>query len=94
VFSRYLPYAIVFGEADRWAKAFASLGAAQAAGQTAALGWYSGPAGWEFSHFGDSIGSFADTTAGAIAATASSGGSGFSGGSSGGGFGGGGGGSW
>lgn len=101
VFSRYLPYAIVFGETERWARAFASLGAAQAAGggggggTLPALAWYSGPAGWDFDHFGDSMRSFSDTTVGAIAATASSGGSGFGGGgSSGGGFGGGGGGSW
>jgi uncharacterized membrane protein len=97
VFSRYLPYAIVFGDAERWAKAFAALAAAQVAGGTAVapvLPWYSGPAGWDLGHLGDSMGSFASTTAGAIATTASSGGSGFSGGSSGGGFGGGGGGSW
>ena len=45
VFSRYLPYAMVFGETERWAKALAALGAA-AAGTGAAgvpLGWYSGP---------------------------------------------------
>lgn len=97
VFSKYLPYAIVFGDAERWAKAFAALAAAQAAGGTAVapvLPWYTGPAGWDLGHLGDSISSFATTTAGAIATTASSGGSGFSGGSSGGGFGGGGGGSW
>ena len=97
VFSKYLPYAIVFGDAERWAKAFAVLAAAQAAGGTAVapvLPWYTGPAGWDLGHLGDSISSFATTTAGAIATTASSGGSGFSGGSSGGGFGGGGGGSW
>jgi uncharacterized protein (TIGR04222 family) len=95
VFSRYLPYAVVFGETDRWAHAFAGLATAGAAG-TAALGWYVGPYGWSFMNFGDSMRSFSDTTAGAIAATAaSSGGSGFGGGGfSGGGFGGGGGGSW
>jgi len=96
VFSRYLPYAVVFGETERWAKAFASLAAVTAAGGAGqVLPWYSGPGGWDFGRFGDSMRSFSDTTAGAIAATAaSSGGSGFSGGSSGGGFGGGGGGSW
>ena len=95
IFSRYLPYAVVFGETDRWAHAFASLATAGAVG-TAGLGWYVGPYGWSFMNFGDSMRSFSDTTAGAIAATAaSSGGSGFGGGGfSGGGFGGGGGGSW
>jgi hypothetical protein len=93
IFSRYLPYAVVFGETDRWAHAFASL--ASDPRSTAALGWYVGPVGWDFGHFGDSMQSFSTTTSGAIAATAaSSGGSGFGGGSSGGGFGGGGGGSW
>ena len=94
VFSRYLPYAVVFGLTDRWAGAFASLASAPP-DQLGALGWYSGPVGWNFGNFGDSMRSFSDTTSGAISATAaSSGGSGFSGGSSGGGFGGGGGGSW
>lgn len=96
VFSRYLPYAVVFGETDRWAHAFAGLAAAPAAATGTALAWYVGPYGWDFTHFGDSMRSFSDTTSGAIAATAaSSGGSGFGGGGfSGGGFGGGGGGSW
>ena len=36
VFSRYLPYAVVFGVADRWASTFAQVAqAAEAAGQTA-----------------------------------------------------------
>ena len=97
IFSRYLPYAIVFGLTDRWAHAFAALASAPAGSPgTAALGWYVGPYGWSFLNFGDSMRSFSDTTVGAIAATAaSSGGSGFGGGGfSGGGFGGGGGGSW
>jgi uncharacterized membrane protein len=98
VFSRYLPYAIVFGEADRWAHAFASLASSSSAGTPAGLGWYSGPAGWNFGYFGASMRSFSDTTSSVIAApsvnVAASGGSGFGGGSVGGGFGGGGGGSW
>jgi hypothetical protein len=97
IFSRYLPYAIVFGLTDRWAHAFAGLASAPAGSPgTSALGWYVGPYGWTFLNFGDSMRSFSDTTVGAIAATsASSGGSGFGGGGfSGGGFGGGGGGSW
>jgi hypothetical protein len=93
VFSRYLPYAVVFGETDRWARAFASLAADP---RTAtALYWYAGPPGWDFGSFGDSMASFSSTTATTLATTASRGGSGFGGGgSSGGGFGGGGGGSW
>ncbi len=93
IFSRYLPYAIVFGETDRWAHAFAGLANDPAA--QPGLGWYVGPYGWSFLNFGDSMRSFSDTTVGAISANAAaSGGSGFSGGFSGGGFGGGGGGSW
>ncbi len=94
VFSRYLPYAMVFGETERWAKALAALGAA-AAGTGAAgvpLGWYSGPNGWDLGSLGDSLGSFAESSGSTFAASAAS--SGGSSGFSGGGFGGGGGGSW
>jgi hypothetical protein len=100
IFSRYLPYAIVFGEADRWVRVFGPLaaGAAVGAGVGASTGplWYSGPNGWNSSHFSDSLTGFTSSVSSTIAAStaSSSGGSGFSGGSSGGGGGGGGGGSW
>jgi Predicted membrane protein (DUF2207) len=93
IFSRYLPYAIVFREADRWAKAFASIGAAGGAAVTPALLWYVGPVGWDFGSLTDSLSSFAASTGSAMAegpVSSGSGGSSFSGG----GFGGGGGGSW
>jgi hypothetical protein len=97
IFSRYLPYAIVFHEAERWAKAFASIGAATTASgggvTTPALLWYSGPAGWDVGSLTDSLSSFASSTGSAMAeapVSSGSGGSSFSGG----GFGGGGGGSW
>ena len=96
VFSRYLPYAIVFGVTDHWAKVFQQLAAAGAV-TTGATGlyWYTGPAGWNFGDFGSSISSFATTTSGSLSAVAASGGSGFGGGGfSGGGGGGGGGGGW
>ena len=91
VFTRYLPYAIVFGLTDKWAKAFADMGLA-----VDAPGWYSGPHPFAYTAFADSIDSFAVTTGGTLASTpAASGTSGFSGGGfSGGGGGGGGGGSW
>ena len=60
IFCRYLPYAIVFDEAERWAKAFASIGAVSAAGggvTTPALLWYAGPAGWDLGSLTDSLGS-------------------------------------
>lgn len=95
VFSRYLPYAVVFGETERWVKAFAQLGVVNQVGT--ASSWYSGPSGWDADSFSDSLSGFTVSTSGAMAAStaSSSGGSGFGGGgSSGGGGGGGGGGSW
>ncbi len=91
LFSEYLPYAIVFGATEKWAKAFAGID-----GQLPDTGWYSGPSHFTVGSFSDSMNGFATTTAGTIASTpAGSGSSGFSGGgSSGGGGGGGGGGSW
>lgn len=100
IFSRYLPYAIVFGETDRWAKAFASLGQGQEGGAGSGLYWYSGPASWNLLFFAASMNSFTTTSAGVLASAppSSSGGGGMSGfgggGFSGGGGGGGGGGSW
>jgi uncharacterized protein (TIGR04222 family) len=91
LFSEYLPYAIVFGATEKWARAFADL-----EGRLPQTGWYSGPDHFTVSSFNDSIDGFSTTTAGTIASTPSgSGSSGFGGGgSSGGGGGGGGGGSW
>jgi len=91
VFSRYLPYAIVFGLTEKWAKAFESL-----ARQAPETGWYVSPYPFAYGTFGESMEGFAVTTAGTITSTpAGSGGSGFGGGGvSGGGGGGGGGGSW
>ena len=93
VFSRYLPYAIVFGVAERWAKIFEQL-AAQ--GRYVADGsWYVGYGyGTMFSSgFTSQLDSLASTMSSSMqsATAATSGGSGFSGG---GGFGGGGGGGW
>ncbi len=96
VFSRYLPYAIVFGVTDRWAKVFEDL-----ARQGAAVNrpdWYvgHGPV-WSYAAMGSSMSSFESSANSSLVATpASSGSSGFSsgGGFSGGGGGGGGGGSW
>lgn len=97
IFSRYLPYAIVFGETDRWAKAFASLAADPSTGAARSNGlyWYSGPSSWDVGHFGSSMDSFTTQASGTLTSTpGGSGSSGFGGGSSGGGGGGGGGGSW
>ena len=95
IFSRYLPYAIVFGVADRWAGTFQKVAEAAAAANQPLLmpAWYiySGAAFPNFTSIADGAGSFASSAGGTFAATASSGGSGGSG-FGGGGFGGGGGG--
>ena len=91
VFTRYLPYAIVFGLTKKWAKAFQDLGL-----EPDTSSWYVGTHAFTAVAFADSIDGFAVTTGGTLASTpASSGSSGFGGGGfSGGGGGGGGGGSW
>jgi uncharacterized protein (TIGR04222 family) len=92
VFTRFLPYAIVFGVTDKWARAFEALGQ-QPPGD---MSWYVSSRPFVYAEFADSVDSFTVTTSGVIASTPSgSGGSGFGGGGfSGGGGGGGGGGSW
>ncbi|MGZ8603404.1 MAG: DUF2207 domain-containing protein [Actinomycetota bacterium] len=92
VFTRFLPYAVVFGVTDKWAEAFAGLASAPSDDMT----WYVSSRPFAFAAFADSMDSFAVTTSGVISSTPSgSGGSGFGGGGfSGGGGGGGGGGSW
>jgi len=101
VFSRYLPYAIVFGVADRWAGTFSEVAeAATAAGHSLGMpAWYvfAGHGGvGDFSGIASGIDSFSTTASGTFISTpGSSGGSGMGGGGfSGGGGGGGGGGSW
>jgi uncharacterized protein (TIGR04222 family) len=90
VFTRFLPFAVVFGCTDRWARAFEALGVEPD------TSWYVSPRPFVYAQFADSMEGFAVTTGGTIASTPSgSGSSGFSGGGfSGGGGGGGGGGSW
>ena len=100
VFSRYLPYAIVFGVADRWARVFSELAAQGRA--VAAPGWYVGyydplPGVFWASGFASSMDRFQSVATESLTAPTpgSSGDSGFSGGGfSGGGVGGGGGGGW
>jgi uncharacterized membrane protein YgcG len=90
LFSKYLPYAIVFGLTEKWARAFAALG------EQPSTPWYIGSRPFTTAAFASSIDNFAITSAGTIASRpAASGSSGFGGGGfSGGGGGGGGGGSW
>ncbi len=99
IFSKYLPYAIVFGMADKWAATFQALGLSP---EEMGVGvWYTSPFGYNPLAFAFAMNSFSTITTGSIAAMAPSsagafgGLSGFGGGGfSGGGFGGGGGGSW
>lgn len=87
LFTEYLPYAIVFGSADRWAKTFVGL-------ETPEPGWYVGARPGESFNtvgFASTMDSFRSTASSTLQSTpSSSGGSGFSGGFSGGGGGGGG----
>ena len=85
IFSRYLPYAVVFGVADRWAKTFADVArAAEAANQSLVMPtWYlwSGAAFPDFAGIANGVDNFSSTSTGTFASTpGSSGGSGFSGG--------------
>lgn len=91
IFSEYLPYAVVFGATDKWAKAFEGL-----ANEPDTSSWYVSQHAFDYAVFSSAIDGFATTSAGTLTSSpASTGSSGFSGGGfSGGGGGGGGGGSW
>jgi hypothetical protein len=91
IFSQYLPYAIVFGCTDKWARVFAQLDA-----QQLETGWYRGNAPFNAILLASSINHFGTMATGTLYASqpSSSSGSGFGGGFAGGGGGGGGGGSW
>nr|WP_246308905.1 DUF2207 domain-containing protein [Kineosphaera limosa] len=98
IFSRYLPYAIVFGCAERWAKVFNEVAeAAELQGYTIDMPtWYifygAHTGMFNFGSIADGMEDFATTAAGTFAATpGSSGESAFGSGGSSGGFGGGGG---
>ncbi|GGK94969.1 hypothetical protein Sme01_57750 [Sphaerisporangium melleum] len=67
LFSRYLPYAVVFDNVDRWARVVASLNGNGR--QADHLYWYHGPAEWDLSKFADSMRTFTLTTSGAISAS-------------------------
>lgn len=89
IFEQVLPYAMVFGLADKWAKAFKDI-------LKSPPDWYesSNPSAFTPAYLATSMNSFTTQASAATHAPSSSSSSGFSGGSSGGGFGGGGGGSW
>jgi uncharacterized membrane protein len=93
IFDKYLPYAIVYGCTEKWARAFEGI---EGVDTSAGRSWYSGTTPFTPVLFASNINSFSSAISSSIASVpASSGGSGFSGGGGGGGgFGGGGGGSW
>ena len=99
LFSRYLPHAIAFGVAERWAGVFAELAAR--GHDVPVPTWYVGTQPFAFAatggaSFADTLGAFsqAATTSMTSATAGTSGGSGMSSGFAGGGVGGGGGGGW
>ncbi|MEV7005319.1 DUF2207 domain-containing protein [Streptosporangium sp. NPDC051022] len=67
LFSRYLPYAVIFDSVDRWARVVSSVTGNGT--QADNLYWYHGPAEWDLSKFGDSMRTFTMTTSGAISST-------------------------
>jgi uncharacterized membrane protein len=91
IFHDYLPYAIVFGCVDRWAKVFKDLDI-----DPGPPAYYIGTGAFVAASFADSMTSFSSSISSTMASTpGGSGGSGFGGGGgSGGGGGGGGGGAW
>ncbi|MFF5211644.1 DUF2207 domain-containing protein [Streptosporangium sp. NPDC000396] len=67
LFSRYLPYAVIFDSVDRWARVVSSINGNGR--QADNLYWYHGPAEWDLSKFAASMRTFTMTTSGAISAT-------------------------
>ena len=67
LFSRYLPYAVVFDSVSRWAGTVADVGGDGE--QADNLYWYEGPAEWDLSNFAESMRSFTLATSGAISAS-------------------------
>ena len=67
LFSRYLPYAIIFDNVERWANILAAAGSAER--EENGLSWYVGPEDWRMEDFADSIKSFTLTLTGVISNT-------------------------
>lgn len=67
LFSRYLPYAVVFDNVEQWDDILASHPGDGHRSDN--LAWYHGPAEWDMSNFGDSFQTFVITTSGAISGT-------------------------
>jgi hypothetical protein len=64
LFSRYLPYAVVFDAIGHWAKSVEDAGVREEGADN--LYWYEGPAEWDLSKFAESMRTFTLATSGAI----------------------------
>ncbi|WP_246064498.1 DUF2207 domain-containing protein [Nonomuraea longispora] len=64
LFSRYLPYAVIFDGVEHWSRVVASV--TGNGHQSDNLYWYHGPAEWDLSKFAGSMRTFTTTTSGAI----------------------------
>ncbi|TDC99006.1 DUF2207 domain-containing protein [Nonomuraea deserti] len=67
LFSRYLPYAVIFDGVEHWSRVVASV--TGNGHQSDNLYWYHGPAEWDLSKFAGSMRTFTTTTSGAISAS-------------------------
>ncbi|RFU37589.1 DUF2207 domain-containing protein [Actinomadura logoneensis] len=64
LFSRFLPYAVVFDVVDRWARTVEDAGVRAEGADN--LYWYEGPAEWDLSRFAESMRTFTLATSGSI----------------------------
>ncbi|MGW5875258.1 DUF2207 domain-containing protein [Nocardiopsis terrae] len=72
LYSRYLPYAVIFDDVDRWANILAAAAIADLSPEELTgdgLAWYTGPSEWRIEDFADSIHTFVVTLTGVIAST-------------------------
>lgn len=72
LYSRYLPYAVIFDDVDRWANILAAAAIADLSPEELdgdGLHWYTGPREWRIEDFADSISTFVVTLTGLITNT-------------------------
>ncbi|MDA2807032.1 DUF2207 domain-containing protein [Nocardiopsis suaedae] len=65
LFSRYLPYALIFDNVDRWASVLAAAGEREESANKR-LPWYEGPEEWHVGDFAESIRAFVVTLSGVV----------------------------
>ena len=72
LYSRYLPYAVIFDDVDRWANLLAGAALTDLSPEELdgdGLHWYTGPREWRIEDFADSISTFVVTLTGIITNT-------------------------